>query len=263
MNSLLGLSRPCAILLVIVTYLSPVAEAASVAVAESGDVTRSHPHRKPKSAGALLRSDAAAQEPTHTWNNHDGDAIPASLLEELGDGEMDPSQPLPPVPQLMNVSEFPQDRKNGCSEDMTGKGTNYRGCQSRTRSGLPCAEWGQFTAGPHNMAARWKQEWKTWKPVFDLRLNYCRNVGGWEQTIWCYTNSVKTRFDICDPIPPPRTTPSPERLQLEAQENASALEDKKNKEDANSSSTPDEKEKSNARTLALGITSSVVLASVF
>jgi len=79
-----------------------------------------------------------------------------------------------------------------CDERHTGKGEGYRGCQSRTQSGLRCQRWDSQL--PHSHA---------WTPgtnsAHDLSENFCRNPNG-KRRIWCFTVSDKTRWEHCDPL---------------------------------------------------------------
>mmetsp|Transcript_21934 Transcript_21934/g.55849 ORF Transcript_21934/g.55849 Transcript_21934/m.55849 type:complete len:954 (+) Transcript_21934:140-3001(+) len=79
------------------------------------------------------------------------------------------------------------------SEDMTGNGYDYRGRQTRTRSGKLCQRWGTQN-DPHNF---------TWTPDnypgTGLVENYCRNPTN-ASTIWCMTSDASMRWEICYPV---------------------------------------------------------------
>lgn len=80
-----------------------------------------------------------------------------------------------------------------CNESMIGDGSDYRGCQSRTRSGRQCQHW-DTQGAPHN---------HTWLPASypgaDLAKNYCRNPAN-ATTIWCMTVSAEKAWEMCSPV---------------------------------------------------------------
>lgn len=81
-----------------------------------------------------------------------------------------------------------------CDERMLGEaGSRYRGCQTRTKTGLRCQHWDSQV--PHAHA---------WTPdshiEHDLSENFCRNPNG-KEGIWCFTMDSKTRWEYCDPLP--------------------------------------------------------------
>jgi hypothetical protein len=76
---------------------------------------------------------------------------------------------------------------------------DYRGSQTKTRSGKTCQEWTRHRPHKHNLIV-----------YDDDRLNfgighhnYCRNpkseIG---ETIWCYTTDPSTLWEYCDPLTP-------------------------------------------------------------
>jgi len=68
---------------------------------------------------------------------------------------------------------------------------DYRGAQTKTRSGRTCQNWD--SQSPHKHGNR--------KPhKGSAGNNYCRNPDG-EPTIWCYTTDIRKRWEFCDPIP--------------------------------------------------------------
>merc|ERR1711881_530197 len=80
-----------------------------------------------------------------------------------------------------------------CDESLKGANdADYRGCQTRTRSGKLCQRWDSQTPHIHN---RTPENY----PNSGLDENYCRNPDG-EPTIWCYTNEANTRWEFCDPV---------------------------------------------------------------
>jgi len=80
-----------------------------------------------------------------------------------------------------------------CDETLLGpKDSEYRGCQSVTRSGRVCQVWTAMAPHAHtNTPSR--------RPDAGLgHHNYCRNPDG-DTTIWCYTTDPQMRHDFCDP----------------------------------------------------------------
>lgn len=82
-----------------------------------------------------------------------------------------------------------------CSENMTGNGQDYIGCQSTTTSGEACQRWDAQTPNSHQFLAS--------KPEFaNAHLgahNYCRNPDNSEEGIWCFTSTGKDRWSSCEP----------------------------------------------------------------
>jgi len=73
-----------------------------------------------------------------------------------------------------------------CDESMSGNGRNYKGCQTKTKTGATCMDWSQ---APHSYDFN------------DLKLNYCRNPDG-DSTIWCWTTERTTggrNWGYCSP----------------------------------------------------------------
>ena len=89
---------------------------------------------------------------------------------------------------------------SGCDETMRGsKGSGYRGCQTKTKSGRTCQKWSVQSPQSH------KVQQDASKGIGDH--NYCRNpVPSSTPTIWCYTNDPATRWEYCDPVPSPGRT---------------------------------------------------------
>ena len=88
----------------------------------------------------------------------------------------------------------------GCSETETlsgKKGTDYRGCQTKTVRGNTCQPW--TSQAPHTHA-------NTPKNRKGMGLegghNYCRNPRAGTDTIWCYTTDSKRRYELCVPLSP-------------------------------------------------------------
>jgi solute carrier family 44 protein 1 (choline transporter-like protein)/choline transporter-like protein 2/4/5 len=81
----------------------------------------------------------------------------------------------------------------GADESMSGDGEDYRGAQTRTRTGRLCQDWNTNT--PHVSAYT-----NASYPNADLNGNSCRNPNGVAQSIWCYTTDVEKRWELCTPV---------------------------------------------------------------
>ena len=81
----------------------------------------------------------------------------------------------------------------GCNEALSGAGADYRGCQTRTRSGNLCQQWDSQSPHGHSTTS-------SSYPTAGLVSNYCRNPDG-ESSIWCYTTDPDQRWEYCDPLP--------------------------------------------------------------
>eukprot|EP00747_Dinoflagellata_sp_TGD_P023071 gnl/TRDRNA2_/TRDRNA2_129538_c0_seq1.p1 gnl/TRDRNA2_/TRDRNA2_129538_c0~~gnl/TRDRNA2_/TRDRNA2_129538_c0_seq1.p1 ORF type:complete len:587 (+),score=55.90 gnl/TRDRNA2_/TRDRNA2_129538_c0_seq1:2-1762(+) len=96
----------------------------------------------------------------------------------------------------INYSAIPEPTcPEGSSEELGGqKGTWYRGCTARTRSGRTCQKWG--VQWPHKHSAQPCA--RTHSGLYGH--NFCRNPHGLqEDTIWCYTTDPNVRWEYCDP----------------------------------------------------------------
>jgi hypothetical protein len=80
------------------------------------------------------------------------------------------------------------------SESLTGKGQDYRGKQNKTISGKTCQKWTSTDPHGHHYATKSYLD-----GIGDH--NYCRNPGGGEDTIWCYTTDPAKRWEKCKPLP--------------------------------------------------------------
>lgn len=84
---------------------------------------------------------------------------------------------------------------------MTGNGADYRGVQTRSRSGYLCQQWDATT--PHDNSALVSS---TIYPNAGLaNNNYCRNPvnassSNQASTIWCYTTDTSIEWELCTPI---------------------------------------------------------------
>lgn len=81
----------------------------------------------------------------------------------------------------------------GCDETLRGgRDADYRGCQTKTRSGKTCQTWTAQTPHGHS---RTPNNY----PGYGLGdHNYCRNPDG-QVSIWCYT-MTSTRWELCNPL---------------------------------------------------------------
>ena len=80
-----------------------------------------------------------------------------------------------------------------CDEQFTGDGADYRGCQTKTRSGETCQRWD--SQSPHTHITTIANY-----PSSGLTENFCRNPDG-KSGIWCYTRISTLRWEYCDPLP--------------------------------------------------------------
>eukprot|EP00440_Ansanella_granifera_P001698 gb/GFBE01001831.1/.p1 GENE.gb/GFBE01001831.1/~~gb/GFBE01001831.1/.p1 ORF type:complete len:938 (+),score=190.06 gb/GFBE01001831.1/:1-2814(+) len=79
------------------------------------------------------------------------------------------------------------------SEDMTGNGEDYRGGQTRTRSGKLCQRWDTQVPHVHSFT-------EANYPNASLINNYCRNPDGIAKSIWCYTTDTEKKWELCTPV---------------------------------------------------------------
>jgi len=90
-----------------------------------------------------------------------------------------------------------------CNEAISpsDRGTSYRGCQTKTRSGKTCQRWDSNT--PHQVLFEFAN-------AINADANYCRNflghISGADPTIWCYTTDPASLWEYCDPIQTTTTT---------------------------------------------------------
>jgi hypothetical protein len=85
-----------------------------------------------------------------------------------------------------------------CDETISGRKENgYRGCQTKSKSGLNCQKW--TSQSPHGHI-------RTNDNYPGLGVgdhNFCRNPDGETGGIWCYTTDSNVRWEFCDPITAP------------------------------------------------------------
>lgn len=73
-----------------------------------------------------------------------------------------------------------------CDESMSGNGADYKGCQTKTRTGKTCQSWRAYTPHSHDGS------------LVNENHNFCRNPDG-DSTIWCRTTDPNVEWDYCDP----------------------------------------------------------------
>ncbi|XP_062837809.1 hepatocyte growth factor isoform X3 [Anolis carolinensis] len=78
------------------------------------------------------------------------------------------------------------EKKDYVRNCIVGKGANYKGTVSVTKSGIRCQAWNSTI--PHEHSYRGK----------DLRGNFCRNPRGEEGGPWCFTSNPEKRYEVCD-----------------------------------------------------------------
>ena len=74
------------------------------------------------------------------------------------------------------------------------KGSGYRGCQTKTKSGRTCQKW--TVQAPHTHA--YARTNRAGQGLGDH--NYCRNPGGSDASIWCFTTDKGKEREYCDPM---------------------------------------------------------------
>ncbi|KAL8438432.1 hypothetical protein ACSSS7_000175 [Eimeria intestinalis] len=95
---------------------------------------------------------------------------------------MSPSISLEPATVKTSANPYPP----CCNEG--GRGSDYEGCQTKTRLGKTCQKWN--SQSPHKHPYLNKEN-----------HNFCRAPDG-GSTIWCFTTDPEVRSDHCDPLGP-------------------------------------------------------------
>nr|XP_060634281.1 hepatocyte growth factor isoform X3 [Anolis sagrei ordinatus] len=78
------------------------------------------------------------------------------------------------------------EKKDYVRNCIVGKGANYKGTLSVTKSGIRCQAWNSTIPHEHNYRGK------------DLRGNFCRNPKGEEDGPWCFTSNPEKRYEVCD-----------------------------------------------------------------
>ena len=84
-----------------------------------------------------------------------------------------------------------------CDESTPGQHEDgYRGCQTKTKSGLNCQNWTSQLPNKHTRTPE--------NPEFAGKglgdHNNCRNPDNEPNGIWCYTTDKSKRWEYCDPV---------------------------------------------------------------
>jgi hypothetical protein len=104
---------------------------------------------------------------------------------------------------------------SGTTEAMSGNGADYRGVQTRTRTGRTCQHWDMQAPHAHTYT-------NASYPDADLRSNFCRNPAG-AASIWCYTTDPEKAWDLCVPIGTINAQ-CPQGFEVQSEEMRKALE---------------------------------------
>uniref|UniRef100_A0A8C2EJF0 Macrophage stimulating 1 n=1 Tax=Cyprinus carpio TaxID=7962 RepID=A0A8C2EJF0_CYPCA len=80
---------------------------------------------------------------------------------------------------------------------IVGKGEDYRGKVSTTKSGRTCQQWWSKFPHDHRYLLCSPRLW-TPSATNGLELNYCRNPDGDRIGPWCYTTDPEPRYESCD-----------------------------------------------------------------
>jgi uncharacterized protein YegL len=79
--------------------------------------------------------------------------------------------------------------------------SDYIGCQTTTVSGLSCNYWDEVEDTPYKADRRGRFPKAAVEGNILGGHNYCRNPDKKAGGIWCYTSSVETPWDYCEPRP--------------------------------------------------------------
>ncbi|XP_044279417.1 hepatocyte growth factor isoform X2 [Varanus komodoensis] len=83
------------------------------------------------------------------------------------------------------------EKKDYVRNCIVGKGGNYKGTISVTKSGIKCQAWNSAIPHEHSfLPSSYRGK--------DLRENYCRNPRGEEGGPWCFTSNPMIRHEVCD-----------------------------------------------------------------
>ncbi|XP_050181428.1 hepatocyte growth factor isoform X1 [Myiozetetes cayanensis] len=83
------------------------------------------------------------------------------------------------------------EKKDYVRNCIIGKGADYKGTISVTKSGIQCQAWNSMIPHEHSfLPSSYRGK--------DLRENYCRNPRGEEGGPWCFTTSPEMRHEVCD-----------------------------------------------------------------
>ncbi|XP_060634280.2 hepatocyte growth factor isoform X2 [Anolis sagrei] len=83
------------------------------------------------------------------------------------------------------------EKKDYVRNCIVGKGANYKGTLSVTKSGIRCQAWNSTIPHEHNfLPSSYRGK--------DLRGNFCRNPKGEEDGPWCFTSNPEKRYEVCD-----------------------------------------------------------------
>jgi len=91
--------------------------------------------------------------------------------------------------------------KLSCRETFVeADGSDYMGCQAKTRTGTECQKWTSQVPHAHEykkVKGRWPNKYAKVLPSLIGGHNYCRNPDG-KESIWCYTMGTE-EWEYCDP----------------------------------------------------------------
>jgi len=86
----------------------------------------------------------------------------------------------------------PEPDTKKCDEKLKGhKDNQYRGCQTRTKTGRKCQRWEDQKPHVHGHMSGWKVK------SYGLHGAMCRNADNLMRTIWCYTTDPKMKKEEC------------------------------------------------------------------
>ena len=128
-------------------------------------------------------------DPNSRWEYCDPVAEEASATPEptpAADDYVEQGTPMP--------TPAPTPGASGCDETLVDDGYSYKGCQTKTRSGIECQAWSSQSPHEHHQSdSDFDGE------TMEQAGNYCRNPDH-DDTIWCYTTDDNTRWEFCEPV---------------------------------------------------------------